>query len=113
MNDLSYVYDKVTKGFSAPDDWGEVPFHKFAKYKRMVEDGNAANEAAAIEMIKNDITDDGGLTFNDINTGTGNLLQAAVENFIASPENNTGITLEESTLDEAINNAVANYVLVN
>ena len=41
MNYLRYVYDKVTKGFSAPDDWGEVPFYKFAKYKRMVEDGEA------------------------------------------------------------------------
>ncbi len=73
-----------------------------AAISQMVEDGSAADVYDAIATIKSDLADDGKLEVLQNGTGTGNILQDAIGNFVASPENNTGFTEEDITLDEAL-----------
>ncbi len=82
-----------------------------AAISQMIEDGIATDIANAITMIKDDLADDGELTFEmGIFTGPsglGVLLQQALGNFIDSAENNTGLEMDDVTIDEALDDAVA------
>ncbi len=75
-----------------------------AAISQMVEDGNADDVAAVMSMISNDLEDDGELAGNG--SGAGSLLQGALNNFIASDENNSGLTQDDISLDENLDNAI-------
>ena len=95
-----------------------------AAVSQMIEDGNATDVASVTTMISDDLGDDGSLTVkidNDfdengepvtVGSGAGYLLQEAVTNFIASDENNTGLSEDEVSLDESLVSASVIYVLV-
>mgnify|MGYP003631081041 CR=1 FL=1 len=51
MNYLTYTFNKIIKPFRAYDGWNEVPFHKFVKYKQMIEDGTADDVTKVYEMF--------------------------------------------------------------
>ncbi len=69
-----------------------------ASISQMVEDGSAADVDDAIAIIMSDLEDDGELALDG--SGAGDLLTGALRNFIDSPENNTGLILNDITLDE-------------
>ena len=79
-----------------------------AAISQMIEDGSASDVADAVAIIRDDIADDGNLAFNG--NGTGSVIQGALGNFIASADNNTGLTGDDITLDEAIDSA-AKYLI--
>jgi len=74
-----------------------------AAISQMVEDGSATDVEDAIAIIKGDLEGDGQLTFDGVSTG--DALQGAVENFLVSDENTTGLTLASITLDDNIHEA--------
>ena len=69
-----------------------------AAVSQMIEDGSATDVATAITMISNDLNDDGFLAVDG--TGAGDLLTDALGNFVASAENNTGLSVDDIALDE-------------
>lgn len=65
---------------------------------QMIADGNASSVSDAISKIKNDLSDDNQLD------DTGDSLLSALTNFIANPNNQSGVTtLDQTNLDDAIN----------
>jgi hypothetical protein len=56
MNYLQYLHDKVVKGFTAPDGWHDVPFNQFAKYKMMIENGEANDPKKVYSLFLNGTT---------------------------------------------------------
>ena len=71
-----------------------------AAISQMIEDGSAADVDDAIAIIKDDLEDDGELAVDG--SGAGDLLQDALGNFVNSADNNTGLILDDITLDEAL-----------
>ena len=51
MNFLKYTFDKITKKFTAPENWGEVPFYKFVKYKQLTEKGGLIDNTILYELF--------------------------------------------------------------
>jgi hypothetical protein len=79
-----------------------------AAISQMVEDDGVNSVAEAIQVISNDFLDDGNLH----DSHGGGLLTTAIDNFIASPENQTGLNADDIDIDESIAVAKLNFVLI-
>ena len=51
MNYLKYVYNGITKPFTTPNNWNDVPFYKFVEYKKLIENGDAEDQTKIYSLF--------------------------------------------------------------
>mgnify|MGYP003676550175 FL=1 len=58
MNFLTYIHDKITIPLSAPDSWADVPFKTFVAYNKLIENGEADNQARIYSLFMPNVSAD-------------------------------------------------------
>ena len=58
MNFLTYIHDKITIPLSAPDSWSDVPFKTFVAYNKLIENGEADNQARIYSLFMPNVSAD-------------------------------------------------------